>query len=95
MTEQQRQLKRVTSRIGRAVLMFFHDHGVGDEFHAHELHAYVSEIHGVAPASADRVMRQMRRDGELNYRVLNRAQSRYRICAVPVPEQAALPLEVA
>ena len=73
-TEQQRQLARVTSNIGQAILAFFNRLRIGEEFHAADLHSAV----GGAPASADRVMRELRLKKQINYEVVNRSQSLYR-----------------
>lgn len=77
--EQRKQLARVTCAIGRAVLDFARSR-VGQEFHANDLRAYVDMASGpTAPGSADRVMRDMRRRGVLDYTLISRGQSLYRI----------------
>ena len=71
-------LSSVSSRIGGSILNFY---GVnrGREFHANDLRQHVSEQTGLtAPASADRVMRDLRQKGKLQYIVVNRAGSLYR-----------------
>lgn len=73
-TEQQHQLARVTGNIGQAIVAFFNRMHIGQEFRAADLHNAV----GGAPASADRVMRELRRMGQINYEVVNRSQSLYR-----------------
>jgi DNA-binding PadR family transcriptional regulator len=75
--EQPRQLRRVRSNIGAAVMEFLQERGLHGTFHAKELHDHVGA--GVAPASADRVLRSLRADGLVDYVVVNRAASSYRI----------------
>ena len=75
MTEQQENLERVRSKIAGAILSFRRGR---EMFYIQELHDYVAERYPVAPASADRVLRALRRDGYLNYQVINRANSYYR-----------------
>jgi hypothetical protein len=77
---QARELKRVTGKIGPAVLTFLRQRGVGGTFHASDLHKFVGS--SVAPASADRILRDLRKSGECNYDVLNRRQSHYRVSAI-------------
>lgn len=78
--QQAAHLARVTSAIGQAVLEFCRSIGANGEFHAKQLHDYVGSH--VAPASADRILRQMRSAGRVNYAVVNRRASLYRITAV-------------
>ena len=80
-SEQQRQIERVTSRIGSTVLTFCRDRGAGSTFHAQELRDYVG-AHGVAPASPDRVLRDLRKRGFINYVVVSRTKSLYRVISV-------------
>jgi len=74
-------LQDVTSRIGA----FVHDFCIlrldrgKPEFHADDLRRFVAERAFVAPGSADRVLRLMRKRGEVKYRCINRAQSLYRL----------------
>ena len=75
-------LDAVSSRIGRAILDFCA--GVaGEEFHADDLRRHVTAAIGVcAPGSADRVLRHLRQKGALDYVVLNRKASLYRLIAI-------------
>jgi len=82
-SEQQRQLERVTSRIGSTVLDFCRSIGVGGAFHAQELRDYVGK-HGVAPASPDRILRDLRKRGVIGYVVVSRTKSLYRVTSVQV-----------
>jgi hypothetical protein len=68
-------LARVTGAIGPAVLAFCRARLSGT-FRAAELHAAVPFA---APASADRVLRDLRRRGHVLYRVVDRAASLYQV----------------
>jgi hypothetical protein len=76
-TEQSRELGRVADRLRPAILAFAAERGAS-LWHAHDLHTYVLERVGAAPASADRVLRLLRQEGALSYVVVNRRQSLYR-----------------
>ncbi len=71
-------LARVSSRIGGAVLAFCRQHR---QFHAGDLHAHVA-IYGVAPASADRILRDLRQRGVVRYRCVSRRESLYEVLGV-------------
>ena len=47
------------------------------QFHASDLREFISIHTPTAPASADRILRLLRRRGLLNYRVVNRQASLY------------------
>lgn len=47
-------------------------------FHMTDLHEHVATAVAVAPASTDRILRMLRRDGKLDYTVVNRRRSLYR-----------------
>lgn len=80
------EAQRVAQRIGPAILDFVARH---DQFTAAELRAYVGRVVGdTAPASADRILRLMRQRGELDYRVVSRRQSLYKV--LPVAAQREL-----
>lgn len=79
-SEQQRQIERVAGKIGPAVLSFIVSIGVGSQFHAQQLHDHVGR--SVAPASADRILRLLRREGVIDYIVVDRRASLYRITAI-------------
>lgn len=78
-TEQQRQIERVASNIAETVLDFLWKRGSGNTFRMTELHEYVKACHPTAPASADRILRDLRAKGRVRYAVVSRAQSLYRI----------------
>jgi hypothetical protein len=76
--EQEEHLDRVSERIGAAILEFFRRER--RDFHADELRFFVADRAGpVAPGSPDRIMRDMRQRGVIDYRVVNRRQSLYEI----------------
>jgi len=78
-------LMPVAARIGKLIVEFCGEHE-GQEFHADELRQHVADhVSKVAPGSADRVLRDLRQKGVVDYVVVNRAQSRYRI--VPAHHQ--------
>lgn len=77
-SEQTKQLKRVTGRIASVIQLFFDSHQVGEEFYAADLHSFVQSHAQVAPGSADRVMRSMKKAEQINYELVNRAKSLYR-----------------
>jgi len=89
MTEQLDQINRVRSQIGHHIEAFLGDH-LNQEFHADDMRRYVAErVNGyIAPASADRILRDLRQKGVVNYKVTNRRQSLYR--ALPVTPQGRL-----
>ncbi len=76
--EQPQQLARVLGRTAGVIVEFFDTLAVGQEFHADDLRKYVADRVPVAPGSPDRVMRELRRTGEVSYTVVNRSKSLYR-----------------
>ena len=78
--EQARQLARVTGRIAESVVAFVKSRE-GGTFRAAELAKYVMDACGGAPASADRVMRQLKAQGFIDVQVVDRAGSLYRVAA--------------
>ncbi len=77
-TVQDKELKRVRGKTAGLIMEFFDCHQVGETFHAEDLFKFVAARCDVAPASVDRVMRDMRRRGWVNYEVVNRSASLYR-----------------
>lgn len=75
---QNENLKRVKSKTAVAILQFFDTLEVGSKFHAQELRDFVAKLVPVAPASPDRILRDMRQREELNYELVSRSQSLYR-----------------
>jgi hypothetical protein len=83
--EQAAHLSRVKSRIVHAILTFLRAH---KRFRADDLRKYVAETTGIAaPASADRVLRDLRQRKIIDYRVISRRESLYETLYVP-PEKA-------
>ena len=82
--EQEQQLARVTGALGRAILSFCRSRWNTKqvEFHADELREWVAARCPAAPASADRVLRGLRRAGLVAYEILNRRASLYRLLRV-------------
>ncbi len=71
-----------SKRIATVVTAFVNDH-IGREFTAKELRFHVvGRVDKAAPASADRIMRQLRKEGKLNYKLVSRVQSLYKGLAV-------------
>lgn len=79
------ELDRVSSRIQSAVKAFCKTRlQTVPLFFMRDLARYVSSYPGmkVAPASTDRILRAMRAKGLVNYEVVNRSKSFYKITAV-------------
>lgn len=75
-------LERVSSRIEWAIIDFCKEHAT---FHADELRQAVTRVTGIAaPASADRILRLLRQKGVVNYEVVSRRESLYRVISVNV-----------
>jgi hypothetical protein len=79
-------LDAVSLRIAGAIVEFCmtnQDH----DWHADDLRNYVTEKVGtVAPGSADRVLRDLRAKGRVQYRCVSRNKSLYRVLAVKVSQ---------
>ena len=73
-----------SKRIATAVIEFVNDHQ-WSEFTASDLRRFVlGRVDGSAPGSADRIMRQLRKDGIINYELISRPKSLYRGLAIAV-----------
>lgn len=83
--EQQVNLDRVRSRIARSIVAFCNRR---QTFHMEELLAYVEAETQVAPDSPGRILRDLRQQRLINYRVVNRRASLYEV--LPVNEQTAV-----
>lgn len=83
-------LDRVKSNIGVHVQAFVQLRWDANQkrFAMRELHDYIFQQTQIAPASPDRVLRQLRLDGEFDYRVVNRKESLYEITAVGTSTRA-------
>jgi len=84
--EQAENLERVSCRISRAILAFCRDryvHTTPPMFRMQDLLDAVNAAVGVvAPDSPSRILRKLRKEGRINYVVLNRANSLYQLKAV-------------
>jgi hypothetical protein len=80
--EQKRQLERVTSRIGLSVYGFCRERGCGSSFHMTELTDWARRMTGTAPDSPGRILRALRQNGHIEYEVVDRAKSLYRLTRV-------------
>lgn len=76
--------QRVLSRIGAAVLAFCRARleQRGGEFHADDLRRAITAAALCAPASPDRILRALRQSGHLDYAVVDRRASLYRVTRV-------------
>jgi hypothetical protein len=81
------QLERVSDKIGALVFGFCLDRLTTGrpEFHATDLREYVAAFIPTAPASADRILRHLRRKNAVRYVVVDRRKSLYRLVAVATP----------
>lgn len=78
--DQQQNYDRVYGRIGGAILSFFVTKDPGTEFRADDLRSHVAGQCGhVAPDSARRIASQMRRDGKINFELVSKPQSLFRV----------------
>ncbi len=83
--QQTANLDRVRSKIGLAVLAFAKARlETQPEFVITELYKFVADGFSIAPASADRILRDLRQNGQLDYTIVNRRQSRYKVLSVGV-----------
>ncbi len=88
--EQPENLDRVYSRIARHIMAFRVERG-GDLFQAEDLRQYVLDLDpSIAPGSPDRILREMRLKGVLNYTVVNRRASLYQFKDHPIPGSAGV-----
>jgi hypothetical protein len=85
MTAQQQNLGRVRQKIDGVVVEFLEqllDDGFSD-FRMDDLHAFVTKRgYDVAPDSPGRVLRALRRIGEVDYWIVRRSDSLYRLVHV-------------
>lgn len=95
-------LQRVGGRIGPVVEDFCRER-LGMTFHVADLQSYVLGRALVAPASPDRILRDLRSRGLIAYEVVNRSQSLYRLTRVgndvandegPADRSNALPVQL-
>jgi len=77
--EQTDELNRVSDRIAAVVVDFYNEHEPGYEFTLHEVTLYVMQKVVCSPTSPYRVMADLRKKGQVNYVVLSRKESLYRM----------------
>lgn len=76
---QPRELSRCKAVIAPIIMDFVRALGVGARFHMTDLTRYVASQTTIAPDSAGRILRDLRQAKLLNYSVVDRRQSLYRI----------------
>lgn len=78
------ELNRVSNNIRGHILTFLKIRlaTVQPFFCMQDLHEYIRKNARIAPASPDRVLRQLRKDGKVEYRVISRAASKYLVLTV-------------
>lgn len=72
----------VRASVANAIQLFYDNRIKGGMpfFRADDLRVFVEAATGkTAPASADRILRDMRQDGKINYEVTDRAKSLYKL----------------
>lgn len=80
---QSKNISRVRGKIHRAILMFFSQCIVGTQFTGPELHRVIKrQVHDLAPDSPGRIMRLLRAEGLINYKVVSRKDSLYEVLEV-------------
>ena len=80
--EQDGNIDRVRSKIASTMIAFFRLVGLRGEFHVDELRVYVDHFYACAPDSAGRIMRDLRTRKAINYEVVDRRASLYRVTGV-------------
>lgn len=74
---------RVSTRVAPVIIAFAKSRiPTAPEFHVEELRTFVYDRLQVAPASPDRILRMLKKRGDLNYTVVSRPKSLYRIESV-------------
>ena len=63
-------------------------------FHMRDLHDYIFTRTHIAPASPDRILRQLRQEGKFDYKVIDRRSSCYQITAIGSSRTAGNPKKV-
>lgn len=82
--EQIAEFVRVGKGIGPHVCAFWLERLAGlSDFRMEELRKFVAVRAQIAPGSPERILRDLRKKGLVNYVVVNRRQSHYR--ALPIP----------
>jgi hypothetical protein len=72
---------RVYTKIAHEIMAFHATHA-GTTFHVEELRRFViSRVPDIAPDSPGRILRLLRREGRLDYVVIDRRDSLYQFCS--------------
>lgn len=79
MGEQRENIERVRLKIGSSVVRFVKFVGINNTFHADDLRDWVVVETHVAPASSDRILRDLRQKNLINYKVIDRRKSLYKV----------------
>ena len=81
---QTEELSRVQANIGELVERFVLDRWQTGRprFYIQDLHDYIAARTQIAPASPDRILRQLRLEGKIDYTVVSRSESCYEITAL-------------
>jgi hypothetical protein len=81
--EQQENIARVHHKIAPTICAYFKQLGLGGEFHVDQLRRYVGRHYpDTAPDSPGRIMRSLRGRKAIDYVVVNRRASLYRVTGV-------------
>lgn len=83
--------RRVAGVVQNAVLEFFRlrERNAAPEFHMGDLTRYVADRVATAPDSAGRIMRALAAAGRLDYELVSRPRSLYRVLAVHDPREGS------
>lgn len=73
---------RVWCGLAHIIWAFCCERSTKDEWHMEDLRAWCCARAGAAPASPDRILRSLRQEGLIEYTVVSRSKSRYRIDSV-------------
>lgn len=77
--EQAAQLYRVAANLAEIVMDFLWLKGTGSTFHMADLQSFVAERCKSAPASPDRILRDLRQRQRCDYKIVDRRGSKYKI----------------
>lgn len=69
--------ERVALKIAGAILVFYKERREQPVFFCDELRTFVAAHCLIAPASPDRILRMLRQEGRIDYKVTDRSQSEY------------------
>lgn len=79
---QKEEIERVSEKVSQHVIDFFEQHGPGYEFNLHEITLYVMQRVKCSPTSPYRIMASLKSKNQVNYTVLSRKESLYRMTAL-------------